>query len=184
MVMAQDSSEPTGIQGQPGGHGRPGNAVSRARGRKANAALDLWIKGVDPDTICQVLGYPTARAVRVAVERALEKNLHDTDKAILREFASRHYLALIQSVMGKALNPQHPEHLVANGRAGDLLSRWTKLMGLDAPTEVVVHTATTAELNAFVAKIITKGTPDVDEGDIFDVDVVDEEETGDAVQAG
>lgn len=180
-MMAQDSTEPTGIAGKPGGHDRPGNSVSRARNRKANAALELWIQGVDPETICKVVGYPTPRAVRVAVELALEKNLHETDKAILRDLASRQLQAITQGVMGKALNPSHPEHLVAAGRAADLISRWTKLHGLDAPTEHIVYNPTTAQIDQFVALVTGHGMPDVIEGDVYEAEIIEEP---DAAQAG
>lgn len=172
MAIQQDSNDPTGVSGP-----NRGNA-NRARERKANAALALALAGAEWTQIAMSCGYPTARAARVAVERALEKQLEtDPDaKAKMRLMASKRLERLLLSVWTKANDPEHPEHLLANTKARELVGSWTKLHGLDAPAEVVVHSPTNDMIEAWVARIVTHELPPVEDDDIIDID--DFEETG------
>jgi len=108
------------------------------------------------DDIAASLGYPTGRTAKVAVERALERQLaNDEDRAKMRRMAAVRLDRLLRSVWPKAINPEHPEHLAAVGKARDLLGDHRKLFGLDAPTEVTVHNPDAAEIEAFVARLVT-----------------------------
>lgn len=172
MAHHQDSTHPTGVNGPVGGH-VDHSAVSRSRSRKANAALQMRLGNATWDEIAQALGYPTPRAALVATERALEKELaNPEDREKLRKMAGARLERLIRSVWTKAIDPANPEHLVAVGKARDLIDRHAKLYGLDAPTEVVVHNPTQAELEAWVAKVTAVVIPSVDEADIFDIEEV------------
>jgi len=175
-MQYQDSNDPTGVNGKTsGGTGASGNSVSRARHRKANAAVQLALAGASWDDIAVSLGYPTGRTARIATERALEKQLSNhNDREQMRKFANARLERLLRSVWAKAIDPDHPEHLVALTKAKELIDRHAKLYGLDAPTEVVVHTPTATELEAWVAKVTTLLTPKVDEYDILDAEVIDE----------
>lgn len=174
MAISQDSNDPTGVSG---GQGR---SLARARERKANAALSLALAGAEWTQIAMSCGYPTPRAARVAVERALEKQLeNDPDaKARMRLLASKRLERLLMSVWTKANDPEHPEHLLANTKARELVASWTKLHGLDAPAEVVVHSPTNEMIEAWVAKIVTHELPPVQDDDIIDLGEDDYEETG------
>lgn len=175
-MQAQDSDEPSGIRGEiSGGTGANGNSVSRARQRKANAAVSLALAGATWDEIALSLGYPTARVARVATEKALEKQLaNPDDRAKLRRLANARLDRLLRSVWSKAIDPEHPDHLIALTKARELVGDHRKLYGLDAPTEVVVHSPTQHELEAWVARVVTSIGPDVHEYDILDAEVVDE----------
>jgi hypothetical protein len=173
VVISQDSSDPTGIKAPERKQNSP-NPASRARNRKADAALSLAIGGVGWNDIASALGYPTGRTARVAAEKALQRQL-DTpeDRAQLRKMADLRIIRLLQGAWPKAINPDHPEHLAALAKCRDLIGDYRKLYGLDAPSEVVVHTPDAAEIEAFVARLVNP-VP-VQEFDIIDGEVVEEE---------
>jgi hypothetical protein len=177
-MQEQDSNEPSGIRGRTSGStGATGNSVSRARQRKSNAAIQLALAGANWDEIALSLGYPTARTARVATERALEKQLsRDDDRAAMRKFANARLERLLRGVWAKAIDPDHPEHLLAVTKAKELIDRHIKLYGLDAPTEVVIHSPTQHELEQWVARVTTMLGPDVAEYDILEGEVIDAQE--------
>jgi hypothetical protein len=164
-MTEQDPTHPTGVNGS-SGHGK-GHAVASARARKANAAIQMRLAGATWHEIAIALGYPTERQALVATERALVKQLEsDDDREKMRKVAGARLERLLRSVWPKAINPDDPDHLVAVGKARDLVDRHAKLFGLDAPQEVVVHTPTATELEAWVARVIAVGQPQVDGYDI------------------
>jgi len=174
-MQSQDSNDPTGVNGPPGGQQTPGNNLARARARKANAAIQLALAGATWDEIALSLGYPTARTARVAVERALEKQLaNEDDRAKMRKLADARLNRLLRSAWPQAIDPEHPEHLLALTKCRELIADHRKLWGLDAPTEVVVHTPTQSELEAWVARVVAETTPMVEEADIFDAEIVED----------
>lgn len=179
-VQHQDSNDPTGVRGQTGGGSGSkktavnGNSVSRARSRKANAAIQLRLAGATWEEIAQTLGFPTPRQALVATERALEKQLNETDREKMRKLANARLERLLRSVWPKAIDPDHPEHLIALTKAREVIGDHRKLFGLDAPTEVVVHNPTQAELETWVAQVMTTLNPATDEFDILEGEVIAE----------
>ena len=165
MAHAQDSSDPTGVRDDsPEG----GSAVARARDRKANAALQLvmddhasWIE------VAEVLGYPTARAAKVAVEGALEKELHSGDREVLRRYASAKLDRLLRAVWGKAIDAENPDQMSAVREARTTLVEHIKLWGLAAPAEVVVSSPSEREIESWVAGVVSRSMPQLEEADIF-----------------
>lgn len=172
-MMEQDSTDPTGVSAD-----QPGPSVERARQRKANAALELKLANATWGEIAETLGYPTPRAAKVAVERALEANLQSEDRELLRGLASARLERLVRAVWHKAINPENPEQMVAITKVREVISDHRKLLGLDAPTEVIIHQPTRTELEEWVAKVVNRATPPVIEGDIIDVTWDDEEQQG------
>lgn len=183
-MMSQDSNEPTGINGEvSGGTGATGNSVARARHRKANAGIQLALAGATWDEIAVALGYPTARTARVAVERALEKQLQTgDDREKMRKLADARLNRLLRSVWPKAINPEHPEHMLAVTKSRELIADHRKLFGLDAPAEIVVHTPTQNELESWVALVVSQQGPQVEEYDILDGEVIEDDPP--AIEAG
>lgn len=161
-MQQQDSSEPTGVADL--SVGRPANKgvatpVQVSRNRKAQAALQLRLANLTWEEIATSVGYPTARAAMVATERALVKELHeDTDsREHMREMAGARLNRLLRSVWPKAIDGEHPEHLLAASKAREIIDRHIKLYGLDAPTEVIVHTPTRTELEEWVTQVLALG---------------------------
>jgi len=165
-MQSQDSGDPTGVNGHSNG---TANSVALARNRKASAALQMRLAGATWPEVCKGVGYPTPRAAMVAVERALVRELHDEDdKAKLRRLAGARLDRLLRSAWAKAISPDHPEHLIAMSKCREVINDHRKLFGLDAPTEVVVHNPTQAELEQWVAAVLTVSVPPVPEYDIFE----------------
>lgn len=174
MVMAQDSNHPTGVAKV--GDVSTSKELTRARDRKANAALDMALHGANWDQIAEVIGYPTARAAKVAVELALEKNLSTVDKQKMRLLIQGRYNAMVQSVATKALDEDHPEHLAALGRYREITADVRRMWGLDAPQEVLISNPTEREINDWVGLTISQSMPEVEEDDIVEGEVVEEHE--------
>jgi hypothetical protein len=131
--------------------------------RTGAAALALRLAGAGYDEVADALGLPSAVIAREHVEVALEARAWDDVKGRdrLRTEQSARIERLLRSVWGKATNPDHVEHLPAVKVARELIDRLIRLYGLDAPTEVVVHNPTAAEIDAWVATVITAGTADL-----------------------
>lgn len=173
--MEQDSEHPTGVATEPGEkENSPG--ILRARDRKANAALQLKIAGAEWHEIAEVVGYPTARSALVAVEKALEKELRQHSQPQLRALAGRRLERLLRASWPKAVNPEHEEHLPAMARAQSIVMDHAKLFGYVAPQEHVVHTPTMSELDAWVTRVVKHEVPELEEGNIFDAEVLHEDE--------
>lgn len=172
--MQQDSSDPTGVSAPEGNRDKE---VIRARDRKANAALQMKMAGATWDEIAEVIGYPTARLALVATERALEKELKTGEgQAYMRGLAGKRLERILRGVWTKAINPDHPEHLAAVTKARELIAQHSKLYGLDAPTEMVVHSPAQQELEKWVAEAVSHTVPQLEEANIFDVEWEDVEE--------
>jgi hypothetical protein len=168
MAQQQNSEDPTGVSSEQEAEGHTPTNVVRARERKANAAIQLKLAGATWEEVAQSLGYPTARTAIVATEKALEKQLADAGtRDQMRALAGARLERLIRAVWHKAIDPESPEQLQAVTKAKELVDRHAKLFGLDAPTEVVVHSPTTTELEAWVARIVSHQTAPVEEFDII-----------------
>lgn len=168
--MRQDSSHPTGVAPDEGDKNNDQTLI-RARDRKANAALQMRLAGATWEEIAEAIGYPTARAALVATERALEKELQtEESQKAMRGIAGKRLERLLRGVWTKAINPDNPEHLAAVTKARELIGQHSKLYGLDAPTEHVVHSPSQQELEAWVSEVVVLQRPQLEEGDIFDID--------------
>ena len=148
-MQQQDSNHPTGVSAD-----TDRGSVYRSRSRKANAAVSMRLGGARWDEIAVALGYPTARQALVATEKALERELGSQgDRTAMRSLAGARLERLLRSVWPKAMNPDHPDHLVAVTKAREVIAQHAKLYGLDAPTEIVVSTPTMSEIEAWVSQI-------------------------------
>lgn len=168
-MQQQDSSDPTGVSGD-----RDSKQLKRARERKQNAALQMKIAGATWQEIAEVMGYPTARQALVAVEKALETQLKsENNQAKMRTLAGQRLERLLRSAWPKAINPEHPEHLVALTKVREVLRDHVTLYGLAAPSEVVVHSPTATEIERWVAQVVSASAPQIAEYDIFEGELVE-----------
>lgn len=171
--MEQDPRHPTGVTGD--SH-HQGKTLASARARKANAAIQMRLSGATWHEIALALGYPTQRQALVATERALVKQLEtDDDREKQRRMAGARLERLLRSVWPRAIDPDDPDHLIAVGKARDIIDRHAKLFGLDAPTELVVHNPTATELEIWVSRVLAIEQPPVAEFDIIDGEIVEDE---------
>lgn len=147
--------------------------------QRAESAVGLRIAGASYTNIARTLGYSSAYHARQAVERALAQTAESPEERDQqRVLTSRRLNRLMQSVMGKATNPRDPDHLAYNQQALRLIDREAKLWGVDAPTQVSVHSASDEQIAAFVQKALALGRvagEEAEEADILDAEVLDEE---------
>lgn len=121
----------------------------------ARASVALRVAGASFDEIAEVLGLPDAGAARSAVERGLAaERVDDADRSRLRAEEEARLLALLRGLWGKALDEENPEQVAAARAALAVVDRHARLMGLDAPVEVVVHSPSAAEIDVWVAEVL------------------------------
>lgn len=147
---------------------------------KAQAALTLKLYGASYTDIAKTIGYSSAYRARMAVERVLA-NAADSpeDRDKMRVLANKRIERLLASVMGKATNPNDPQHLAYNARALALIDRGIKLHGVDAPTQIQ-FSATDQDIAAYVQELMPLARQDMEaiEADIIDADVIEGESDG------
>lgn len=149
--------------------------------KKNAAAVALRLAGASYQEIADALVLDSPNDARNAVECDLRDRANDADlekRELLRAQTAARLERLLRGVWGKATNPQDPEHLIAVTRALAIIDRHTKLYGLDAPAEVMVHTPTSVEIEAWVAAVTSAtATVQIAEPDIFVIE-------GEVVNAG
>lgn len=143
---------------------------------KAEGALFLSLAGASWSDIARQQGYSSPTHARVAVERVLAESVGPEDKAQKRELQERRYKRLLQSVMGKAIDPTDKEHLAYNARALAIIDRISVLAGLNAPQQVQI-TPTDQYLNEYLQRMLPEAQKDRDAGeaDILDAEIIGDE---------
>lgn len=179
--MAKESIPLTGPEGLAKAieEGRDPNAdLDIAKGesiQRAKAGVSLRIAGASYTDIAETLGYSSAFRARQAVEQALAKAADSPeDRDQMRVLTSRRINRLLQSVMGKAVNPKDPQHLAYNARALALVDREARLWGVDAPTQVQVS-ASDQQIEDYINRVrpLAKAQQDAEEMEILDMGEVD-----------
>lgn len=131
--------------------------MSRPSPTADSAAVALRLAGASYPEIAEALGMESESTARRAVERDLALRAADAEpekRELLRAQSGARLERLLRGLWQKATNPNDPEHLPAVTRALAIIDRHTRLYGLDAPAEVVVHTPTTAEIEAWVMRVV------------------------------
>lgn len=143
---------------------------------KAEGALFLSLAGASWSEIARQQGYSSPTHARLAVERVLSESVGPEDKAQAREMNRRRYKRLLQSVMGKAVDPTDREHLAYNARALAIIDRLGILDGLNAPQQVQI-TPTDQYLAEYLQRMIPAAQADRDAGeaDILDAEIIGDE---------
>lgn len=122
------------------------------------AAVALRVAGASFVEVADVLALDGADAARRAVERGLaSERVEDDDRERLRLETEQRLMGLLRPLYAKATDMDDPEQIPASRAALAVVDRHAKLMGLDAPTEVVVHNPTTTEIDAWVAQVLSLG---------------------------
>lgn len=154
--------------------GRDPNAdLDLAKGesiQRAEAGVALRLAGASYTNIAKTLEYSSAFRARQAVEQALAKSADSPEERDqMRVLTSRRYDRLLQSVMGKAVNPKDPEHLAYNARALAIVDRIGTLFGVAAPTQVQIS-ASDQQIEAYINKVrpLAAAQHDAEEMEILD----------------
>ena len=177
MVTRQQRSAPGGVADPARPLKNPGTDAVAARRRKADAALSMSLSGATWGEIAETLGFATARQARTATERALVRQLErDDDREKMRAMAGARLERLLRGVWTKAINPEDPEQMTAVRTSRELIADHSKLFGLNAPTELLVHSPTQSELEDWVLRMTATMVPEVVEDDIYEAEVVEPRE--------
>lgn len=145
--------------------------------RLGQAAVALRVNGASFSDVAETLGLASARNAMHVVFRELAADYDgaEQDKDNLRREAAAQLDSLIASIMGKATDPNSDDHIPAIRTAVTVIDRKIKLFGLDAPTEISIHTPTQTELDQWVNTMVSHAIPvqALQEPDIIDADVVE-----------
>lgn len=145
---------------------------------EAGAAAALRMDGYTFEEIARILGVEPHRAKNLVddyLSHIAASDVGERDRAALRRREDMRLDRLLYSVWAKALDEEHPEQLGAIRIALAISERMSKLHGLDAPQEVIVHSPTTAEIDNWVASVARVAHDHgVVEAEVVDADIVDE----------
>lgn len=144
---------------------------------RQQSAVALRIAGANYSEVAQALGYASANHARLAVERALAASVGDESRDQLRFLEGRRLERLLRGLWAKATDDRHPDQIAAARTALAVIDRHSRLYGLDAPTQMVVHSPTAGEIEAWVAQMaaqVSQGMPE--EKDIIEGEVVVEDD--------
>lgn len=146
---------------------------------RAAAAVALRIAGASFTSIAKELGYSSAYRARQAFERSLAESISvdaEDDLAKVRYLNGRRLERLLQSLWGRATNPRDVDHLAYARTALAVIDRHSKLMGTDAPQQMVVHTPSANEVEAWIVGMVNQVKGDaVGEADIIEGEIVEDE---------
>lgn len=143
---------------------------------KAEGALFLSLAGASWSDIARQQGYSSPTHARLAVEKVLAEAVGPEQREQMRMLQDRRYKRLLQSVMGRAIDPKDANHLAYNARALAIVDRISVLNGLNAPQQVQI-TPTDQYLHEYLERMLPEAQKDRDAGeaDILDAEIVGEE---------
>lgn len=156
-------------------------AIARKSDTNVRAAMVMAMNGSSYADIARVLDYATPAQARLAVEKAISESGGDlaADRTTLRGLTSARLEYWLRSISTKIVTdgPQQLEYMAMGLR---LTERRAKLLGLDMPTTIELHSAGADEVTALVTDLVHKlGVTPEPEGDPFaEVDDLVEGEDG------
>jgi hypothetical protein len=121
--------------------------------RQGMAALALRLAGASYPEITEALGLGSIADAYEMVESTLAAQVNEEDREQLRQQEAARLDRLQRSIWGKATNENNPEQLPAINAVIKISESRRRLLGLDAPTEINVHTPTQDEIERWVARI-------------------------------
>jgi len=129
------------------------------RGNRGRAAVALRLSGATYSEIADTLDLASEHAAKALIERDLGHDADEPRRNELRNFEALRLEALLKGVWVKATDPAHREHIPAVKAAVAIIDRRIRLLGLDAPEEVVIHTPAAQELEQWVAQVLAADNP-------------------------
>lgn len=168
-----------------------GDSVQKRPPRTARAAVNMKIAGAPYEDIADTLGYASPSQARAVVEEQLAGMFEPEDRASLFKIVSARHEALIASLFKKATSTYvpdrdefgdeipgtlvaNPDHLAYSKVLADVLSRYSVLHGLNAPTKVQV-TPSAEEFTEVVSTLVNKALESsAQEADIFEMDEIED----------
>lgn len=161
-----------------------GTEIDKPSPRAARVAVNLAIAGAPYDEIAATCRYSSPAMARAAVEEQLAGMFDFEDRASLFKLVSARHQALIRSLHERATSAYvpdrdefgdeipgtlipNPDHLAYAKTYADVLTRYSKLHGLDAPTQVQI-TPGGEQLEEVVQALVNEALAgEAQEADIF-----------------
>lgn len=138
----------------PGKHADGSRAPAEFREyRQGMAALALRLAGASFTEVAEALGLGSVADAYEMVESTLARRVTERDRDLLRDLEAARLDRLQRSVWATATDHEHPDHFIALNAALKISESRRRLLGLDAPTEITVHTPTQDELERWVAQV-------------------------------
>lgn len=145
---------------------------------RSAAALQLRIDGAGFGDIAKVLGLASPAEARRMVDKALADiptDMEDVER--IRDLESRRIERILISLMKRGTNPKDPDHLAYARTALAAIKQQTDLYGAAMPTKVdISYNPSAQQLEEWVGKIAASAHKNVVEGDIIDVEIIEERE--------
>lgn len=140
------------------------------------AALQLRIDGAGFADIAKVLDLGSPAEARRAVDKALAEIPTDMNEVErIRDLESRRIERILISLMKRGTNPKDPDHLAYARTALAAIKQQTDLHGAAMPTKVdITYNPSAQQLEKWVGQITAQAHASVVEGDIIDVEVIEE----------
>lgn len=130
---------------------------TKLRRRRPEAAAILLVNGMDIAAIAQMLEYESELACHSDIEKAIASiGLDSWDKNQLRQIMGARLEQAWKIGITNANRRGYPAREAALSNAIRAAERIIKLYGLDAPAEVIVHTATSEQINAWVQGVLAE----------------------------
>lgn len=134
-----------------GPQGRNPNAFREYR--QGTAALALRLAGASFSEVAEALGLGSVADAYEMIESTLALQVKPEDRERLRQLEAARLDRLQRSIWQQANDPQDPDQLPAINAVLKIMESRRKLLGLDAPTEITVHSPTQDELERWVAQV-------------------------------
>lgn len=145
---------------------------------RAAAAVKMAVEGVSYTDIARTLDYESPAAAKKAVWSSIGDVEIDADEVKRkRDLMGRGLGRLLSSCMRRGTNPHDPDHLAYARTCLAIMDRQARLYGLDAPTNLVVHTPTQQQINEYVQHV--RQLQIVQAGDV-EADIIEGEVVADA----
>jgi hypothetical protein len=140
------------------------------------AALQLRLQGAGYDNIAEVLGLASPAEARKFVDKALAEMPTDMESVErIRDLESRRIERILVSLMKRGTNPKDPDHLAYARTALAAIKQQTDLYGAAMPTKVdISYNPSAQQLEQWVSQIGAAMHKNVVEGDIIDVEILEE----------
>lgn len=128
--------------------------------RQGMAALALRLAGASYVEVAEALGLAGIADARELIESTLANKVTPADREHLRREEAARLDRLQRGVWIKAVDPDHPEHLAAVKVVLQISESRRRLQGLDAPTEISVHSPTQDEIERWVSVVTERSVSD------------------------
>lgn len=146
--------------------------------KRQMSAVALRVAGANYGEIARTLGFSTPQAAKNAILDALSNSATEAEIGQVRNLNERRLNKLLLSCWSKATNPEDEEHLQYMRMALAIIDRHSRLMGADAPSQMVVHTPDQKELVEWVTNMANQVTAEgvAREAEIIDAEIEEEGE--------